>query len=334
MRKIILLFGVFALITACKSLSEKSKLDNLNNQANSSLTVMKGYQPLDPIQIKIQKKIGDTIDMKQLIHELPNESTRVAMGRLSQSGSITFGPLSVAKEGQTYAVIIDYVKYINTSIPTRYLEDGNFMKYKEFVNRYQSLEGTIRKIPEELKGYNVKITKSELTTNSGLVNSSSFELMPPNSKDLGSQRSVNHLVNLPVYVGVGVRIQATFTVVKDSVNMSSLYGIATAATQNDLIGTLVIQALGISGKSISPLMPVSDEISKSSVQAALMSLSSIKSKMYDDETTIYPQVIAFGLPYNILGARDLVESTLITQPPELNVDKNLDLTFTAIEFND
>jgi hypothetical protein len=104
----------------------------------------------------------------------------------------------------------------------------------------------------------------------------------------------------------------------DSVNLSSLYSIGAAASQHKLSGTLIIQTLGISGEDISPLMPLPDQINESTIQAAMQSLATIKSKIYNkDRIIISPQVVAFKLPFSIDKAKDLIEASLQSNPPQI-----------------
>lgn len=144
-------------------------------------------------------------------------------------------------------------------------------------------------------------------------------------------------IKIPVYVGIGLRIQSNVTVLKDSlnINLGSLYNLGIAASQNQINGTLVIQTLGITGTQISSAIPIPDKINESTIQNAITSLATIKSKIYDKETRIYPQVVGFGLSYNIAGAKDLIEATLHSNPPKIKaLDKKEVLEFEKDEFID
>ncbi len=62
----------------------------------------------------------------------------------------------------------------------------------------------------------------------------------------------------------------------------------------------------------------------------MQSLATIKSKIYDSKTYIIPQVVAFGLPYSIEGAKDLLESTLHTEPPLMLINDIGEIDFEKI----
>lgn len=326
MKKNLLLLSTI-LIIGCSSLKDNSNIEKLNEQANNTATVMKGYQPIDPIQLRVEKE-NDTLSFKDIISEFPNEATRVAVGKINQSGSLTFGTFKIAKSGESYSIIIDYIKYITTAIPARFAEKHTTRKYLDYANNNYTFlkenKNDTLTIPEKLKSMNVLLSDYILSTNYGSVNEFKAELLTPN-QNLKSDKEQKHNIKIPVYVGVGLRIQASVTILKDSVNLGSLYGLGVAASQNKLNGTLIIQSLGISGENISPIIPIPDRINESTIQTAMQSLATIKSKIYDTKTRITPQVVAFGLPYSINGAKDLIESSLHTSPPLLIMKKTSEI---------
>ncbi|MEM7791520.1 MAG: hypothetical protein AAF546_08985, partial [Verrucomicrobiota bacterium] len=101
---------------------------------------------------------------------------------------------------------------------------------------------------------------------------------------------------VPVYSGVGVRIRATFQSLTSDLNISGLPGLAIAADAGNISGNLTVQSMGISGKDISLLMPFLSDISIASIQQAVQTAASIKAKMYDVGTTVYPKIIGFESP--------------------------------------
>jgi hypothetical protein len=103
---------------------------------------------------------------------------------------------------------------------------------------------------------------------------------------------------VPVYIGIGLRLTANIRVNKGKINLGSLFALGAAAKAEKLSGTMVIQTLGISGPEISGLIPMPGEISESTIQNAILSLASIKAKIYDSKTEKSPRVVAV---YNNLG---------------------------------
>lgn len=319
MKKLLTLL-LTVVLSSCSVFKETADLENLNEKANSASLVMKGYQPIDPIQLSIKK--DDTLNLRNVLDKLPNEATRVAIGKINQNGTVTFGPFSVAKAGESYSVIIDYIKYTTTSMPVEYQEEYSEMSKSDYLSRVQN----IKYRPDDPNANKV-VGQSlySLRTNHGTVKSKKNTIV--SSLSLESDKASKNEIKLPVYVGIGLRIQASVTTLKDSINLGSLYGLGLAASQNKLNGTLIIQTLGISGENISQIVPIPDRINESTIQSAMQSLATIKSKIYDNKTTIRPQIVAFNLPFSVEGAKGLIESSLHSDPPLMIIETNKDIHF-------
>lgn len=114
---------------------------------------------------------------------------------------------------------------------------------------------------------------------------------------------------IPVYVGVGLRFTATITVNEGTVDLGNLFALGLAAETKKVTGTLVIQTLGISGKDISSLIPMPSQINTTTIQNAIMSLASIKTKIYDDSIDLNPRIVGF---YNNIGGGETTVQKFIT----------------------
>lgn len=114
---------------------------------------------------------------------------------------------------------------------------------------------------------------------------------------------------IPVYIGVGLRFTANVTVNEGSVDLGNLFALGIAAETKKVTGTLVIQTLGISGKDISSLIPMPGQINTTTIQNAIMSLASIKAKIYEDESELTPRVVGF---YNNIGGGQNTVQKFIT----------------------
>lgn len=122
-------------------------------------------------------------------------------------------------------------------------------------------------------------------------------------------------VIVPVYVGVGLRLTANVTVREGSVNLGSLFGLGLAAEAKQISGTLVVQTLGVSGESISTIIPMPAEINSSTIQNAILALGAIKAKMYETDTDIAPRVV--GVYNNLGGGTETINgfiSSLLQEP--------------------
>jgi hypothetical protein len=119
-----------------------------------------------------------------------------------------------------------------------------------------------------------------------------------------------HQTIMPLYVGVGLRITANITVRSGSVSLSNLFGIGASASLSQTAGTLTVQTLGITGDGISALIPIPSELNATTIQNAILSLGSIKAKIYEPSTVLSPRVVGF---YNNVGGNGAsITNTLIS----------------------
>ncbi|WP_382326539.1 hypothetical protein ACFJGX_15790 [Hydrogenophaga sp. UC242_50] len=102
---------------------------------------------------------------------------------------------------------------------------------------------------------------------------------------------------IPLYVGIGLRMTASIYVVSGEVDLGSLFGLGAAAKANQITGTLIVQNMGIGSKEATDLLPMPNAISDASIQQAIISLASIKTKVYDAAEPT-PRVLGI---YNTLG---------------------------------
>ena len=128
---------------------------------------------------------------------------------------------------------------------------------------------------------------------------------------------------VPTYVGIGLRLSANLTVNSGTVDLANLIAIGAAAQAKQLSGTLVIQTMGISGESVASAIPIPSEISESSIQNALVAIGTIKSKIYDDRTSISPRIIGI---YNIFGSDansfNQFFASILSNPPSVTEREN------------
>lgn len=93
-------------------------------------------------------------------------------------------------------------------------------------------------------------------------------------------------------VGVGLRLISLITTAEAGINIIDLYSIGLAAKAGKLSGTLMIEVIGIKSKDVTTLLPLPSEINQTTIQNAMQALATIKSKIYDEDTRLYPQVMA------------------------------------------
>jgi hypothetical protein len=108
-------------------------------------------------------------------------------------------------------------------------------------------------------------------------------------------------------VGVGMRITAKITTYEAGIDVSSLFGLGVQAKAGKISGQLSIDIIGMESSQITDLITLPVDISESSIQTALQSLSAIKSKMYDVNTNLFPQILAIKKTDGACSVFDLLD---------------------------
>ena len=98
--------------------------------------------------------------------------------------------------------------------------------------------------------------------------------------------------NIPVRVGVGVRIVADISTTKADIDLGSIFAIAFAAKAGYLKGQIEVLKIGMDSPSFSLVLPPPTEINDTSLQNALQAVASIRAKLYDSDTKLTPHILA------------------------------------------
>lgn len=123
----------------------------------------------------------------------------------------------------------------------------------------------------------------------------------------------NQVENLSIFsyarVGVGLRVVASIETKKKGINLGDLFAIGFAASKNEVSGSLSVNILGVESQEITSLLPMPSEISSSSIQNAMQAMATIKSKIYDENVEIRPQIISIRSVNPLITTDDLVFNT-------------------------
>ena len=132
-------------------------------------------------------------------------------------------------------------------------------------------------------------------------------------------------------VGVGLRLISLITTAEAGINISDLYSIGLAAKEGKLSGTLIIEVIGIKSREVTSLIPLPSEINQTTIQNAMQALATIKSKIYDEETSLYPQVMAIK---EYRGKEITKETDSVNIPSREGdiADRSIQLQFGSIDF--
>ena len=276
-----------------------TRLPSSLGEGNSSFS----YIPLDPLPVVEQRGQGckdESSIYKTLLNSLPDQAVRIAVGQYTSSGTLVYGPVSVGVAGERYQVVLDYISVdasnirlaVQKSTKPRRVDFGSFFRrwYFPSTERDEKYYSTTWRVLAK-DAYWKQMEKRE-----GVDNAT--ELFDQSDPRIVPIEYPPQLVTIPVYVGIGLRLTANVVVTKGSTNLSSLGALSAAAEAGNVSGSLVVQTLGITGRSISTTLPLPSEINPTTIQNAILSLGSIKAVLYDPDTEIAPRVVGI---YNPIG---------------------------------
>ena len=258
---------------ACSPFPVPLSLPQSSGEINSGYS----YIPIDPLPVTSIRGEGcldsDAV-FTNILSALPDNAVRVAVGKHDSNGTVTFGAAQLGSSGNTYQVILDYINADTANIrfnfalfdPESQDSKTRYSIYDEYEPRYQF---EVRRLPS----------------------------MEENQPDL-----IGDEVVVPVYVGVGLRLTASISVLRGTVNLASLGAIAVEAQSGRVAGSLVVQTLGITGEQVATILPLPSELDSTTVQNAILSLGAIKAIIYqEDSVTITPRVTGIYNPVGIGG---------------------------------
>ena len=93
-------------------------------------------------------------------------------------------------------------------------------------------------------------------------------------------------------VGIGLRLISLITTTEAGLNIGDLSSIGVGVKSGKIKGTMIIEVIGIKSKEITTTIPLPSEINPTTIQNAVQALATIKSKIYDSDTKLFPQVMA------------------------------------------
>ncbi|SNR15535.1 hypothetical protein [Tenacibaculum jejuense] len=323
--KILSCFLLSFLLCNCESI-KLPKAETLGEE-NSSYS----YVPIDPFPVStvmgnscLPCQPNEIIPYKTLLNSFPDQTVRLSVAKLNTDGSITYGSVVKATaKNETYEVTLDYVNVDVTQIP---------FFYRQRVT-YANLEETDNKKKKKKTVYDIEpsIRYDEHTNECGQIPNTDANKMYRIEKeeirkkfpfDKGWQEKV-----VPVYIGVGLRVVARVTVLDANVNLSGLGVIGSEAKAGRLKGSLSVQTLGITGRSVSSALPLPSEINETTIQNAILSIGTIKAQLYSltpkdeksetnkDGIVISPRVVGIYKPFK--GGAEVINpiiSELARQP--------------------
>jgi hypothetical protein len=253
--------------------------------------------------------------------DFPDLTVRIAIAKLDQSGSFEFGAVKAAAANSTYKVIFDFINadQVGHQVTATPVFSGACDPAMDGTTT--ALDINFRRMLRETSEDPKAACRATLLVESvPFPSTKSFD--PPFATAGGQKRGKASRVALPIFIGVGLRVTADITTVSLSadakINLASLAGIGAAASNNQLVGTLTFQTLGVTGSDVMPLVPVPSKLDETTVSNALIAVGEIKallSKGASEDATsrnklrISPRILGF---YNSLpGGSETVNQVIV-----------------------
>lgn len=246
------------------------------------------YIPVDPFPVETRASVSCKEAKAEttvfLLDSLPDNAVRMLVERFDKSGAITYGASKAGVKDESYRVTVDYINADTINIPVAITK---FMQ---------------RKITNQIEEVNLFATE----LNEYVPGTERYEVIRLMSAKSTSDKS--SVFNIPVYVGVGLRVSSFVYVTGASANISGIGIIGAEAEADRLKGSLVVQTLGVNGKSVAAALPIQSELNRTTAQNAIVSVGSIKALLYSPETITSPRVVGLYLPFP--GGRALVNALI------------------------
>lgn len=299
------------LIAALPLLTGCSLQSILIPQSQGEMSSGYTYVPIDPITVRTRpggscpadsqaegdgevnlniSELRQDIPYRPLLEALPDNAIRMSVEKFDRSGSLSYGPAGLGARDERYTVTLDYINADTTSVQL-YIEKFATTTYSsgEYESNVTYSVPFSRKLPDEFDPNSVEYT---------VVRSIDEDETEPESESESELLTTSNVVpiDLPVYIGIGLRVTATVEVLGSEVNISGLGAIGAEAESENLKGSLVVQTLGVNGRSISAALPIGSELNRTTVQNAVVAIGSIKSLLYENETIKSPRVVGLYLP--------------------------------------
>lgn len=239
------------------------------------------YIPIDPFRVdtvavcKSKPSTNEIKNSKDLLDSFPDNSVRISIEQISGSGKVTYGSSYTSAKNDQYKVTVDHIISDTTNI-TFFISKTMQNKENLQFERVNLLEHNHDKYIKNSEVY--EVIRSEKVPDNFI--SENYEQF-----------------NLPIYIGVGLRVTANVRNLSNNTNISGLGVIGAEAEAKKLQGTLVVQTLGINGKSIASALPIQSELNQTTVQNSIVAIGSIKALLYDNETVKSPRVVGLYLPF-------------------------------------
>jgi len=270
------------------------------------------YVPVDPFSVDFVGTDEDEADApwglqenERILRSLPDNTVRVSIQQIMANGGITYGPATANTRNSRYRLIVDYVNSDTHSVRLWIFKfvAPNAQSDYELVSIYNTSDQDVTQsgLSPVTTYYVIDNEDDARAMLTNLVdfddNPETDSLPPAELESLITARLNENRYDIPIYIGIGLRVTADIRTNSANVDISGLGVLGGNAQINRLSGTLVVQTLGVNGETVSGAIPIQSELNRTTAQNAVTAIGSIRPMLYDTDNQITPRVVGLYLPF-------------------------------------
>lgn len=250
---------------------------------------------------------------KQILKYLPDNALRISVQEIKANGEVKFGAVGATAEGSRYLVTFDHIisdsasfdiwiakTAINWSTGVRQpisvrdrLNKGEHIIDTEQYHFWAPSSGSSAnselppdtEIKQTFSSWNLKSKFTSLTE----------KKFNDNVRSAGELKLKYEKLSIPMYIGVGLRVEAEIVSTEEGLNISGLQSLS----GSQFSGNLVTKTLGINGEGVQAAIPSDSELNRTSIQNSIIATAKIKTLLYavdDAALSLTPRVVGIYLP--------------------------------------
>lgn len=287
------------------------------------------YVPIDPFAVRTcpggscscDPEAGELCgrEYRTLLESLPDNAVRMLVERFNASGSVTYGAAKVGSAGESYQVTVDYINADTIDLPVyirksvrRYKEEPKVRSWwfswlpaaqeppiildERFIVPVTA-PSTRLDVPDSEEYSVERATATNCSGDTCSGPATEEQKKADQRRDAQLREEKYEKFDVPLYIGIGLRISAAIDVLGADANIAGIGIIAAEAEANKLRGSLVVQTLGVNGKSVAAALPIQSELNRTTAQNAIVSVGAIKALLYAGDTVVSPRVVGLYLPF-------------------------------------
>jgi hypothetical protein len=229
------------------------------------------------------------------------------------SGNVTYGVSKVGSIGTTYKLTADYTNSDTVNMAVRIRK--TMMVTSTLRSKKEYEEGTERR-PVPLRGgdlYASSMDDDGKEVHQAIAGTEQFEVKSAAQRVFSEgprliEEGMFEEFNVPIYVGIGLRIVAEGRSLSADANISGIGVVGAEAEAKKLSGSLTVQTLGVNSQAVASALPVQSELSRTTAENAFVAIGAIKAMLHQPETVTFPRVVGLYLPFP--GGKPLVNALI------------------------